>query len=267
MTEALRTLAESLTPENLAALVSAAATLIVFSYLVKDNPLYRLALQAALGAAVGIGVFIAWRDVLRPKWWQPIQGAFAAGRPPADPFQLLEAVTAGRVACPKWWAAALAAFPESRPWTDALWLLALVPGSLWYFQLSKKWFWLSTLITGLFIGVSAGLAFKSQILLILPQIGASLKPIVPFAGPGGLTWASTLDCLNHLLFLVGMMTTLLYFFFSLRTESRFLRGSMRIGRLMIMATLGAMFASTVMTRMAYLLERLGFLCDKWLAPR
>jgi hypothetical protein len=115
--------------------------------------------------------------------------------------------------------------------------------------------------------VAAGLAFKSQILLILPQIGASLKPIDPFAGPGGCTWANALDCLNHLLFLVGMMTTLLYFFFSLRTESRFLKGSMRVGRLMIMLTLGAMFASTVMTRMAYLLERLDFLYAKWLAPR
>jgi len=221
------------TATTLATLVGAVATFAVFSYLVKDNAAYRLVQQAALGAAVGIGIWIAWRDVLRPMWWARIQGAFQGGR----------------------------------AWSDALWLLALVPGSLWYFQLSRKWFWVSTLVSGLFIGVAAGLAFKSQILLILPQIGASLKPINPFAGPGGLTWASALDSFNHLLFLVGMMTTLLYFFFSLRTESRLLKGSMRVGRLMIMLTLGAMFASTVMTRMAYLLERLGFLYAKWLAPR
>jgi len=224
-----------MTATTLATCVGALVTLLVFSYLVKDNLLYRLALQAALGAAVGTGVFIAWRDVLRPMWWQPIQGAFQG----------------------------------KRPWTDALWLVALIPGSLWYFQLSKKWFWLSTLITGLFIGVSAGLAFKSQILLILPQIGASLKPINPFAGPGGLTWASVFDCLNHLVFLVGLVTTLLYFFFSLKSETPLVRHSVRIGRIMIMICLGAMFGSTVMTRMAYLLDRLRFLHDSvrtWLFP-
>ena len=40
---------------------------------------------------------------------------------------------------------------------------------------------------------------------------------------------------------------------------------MRVGRLMIMVCLGAMFGSTVMTRMAYLLERLEFLHTRWLA--
>jgi len=218
--------------DTLAVWLGAAVTLIVFSYLAKDNLAYRMVQQAALGVSVGIGVAVAWKQVLYPKWWAPVAGGLQG----------------------------------TRPWTSALWLLALIPGSLWYFQLSRKWFWASTLISGLFLGVAAGLAFKSRILLILPLIGASLKPLNPFAGPGGFGWASFFDCLNNLLFLVAMLTTLLYFFFSVRTDNALLKTPMRVGRLMLMICLGAMFGNTVMTRMAYLLERLLFLYDTWLGP-
>jgi hypothetical protein len=40
---------------------------------------------------------------------------------------------------------------------------------------------------------------------------------------------------------------------------------MRLGRVMLMVCLGAMFGNTVMTRMAYLIERLQFLYEDWLA--
>ena len=213
--------------ETLVIWVGAAVTLIVFSYLAKDNPVYRFVQQAALGVSVGIGLVVAWKQVLYPKWWAPVSDAVQG------------------------------VGPRSGAW----WLLAIVPGSLWYFQLSKKRFWVSTLISSLFIGTAAGLAFKGQILLILPQIGASLKPLNPFAGPGGFTWASVSACLSNLIFLAAMMTTLLYFFFSVRTDHALLRSPMRVGRAMLMICLGAMFGNTVMTRMAYLLERLQFLYE------
>jgi hypothetical protein len=65
--------------------------------------------------------------------------------------------------------------------------------------------------------------------------------------------------LSNALFLVAMMTTLFYFFFSVRTDRAVFRAPMRMGRMMLMVCLGAMFGNTVMTRMAYLLERLEFL--------
>jgi hypothetical protein len=210
--------------------LGAIVTFAVFSYLAKDNIAYRLVQQAALGVSVGVGVVVAWQQVLKPNWWSHIAAAWEGTEPPAA-------------------------------W---LWLLALVPGSLWYFQLSKRWFRLSTLVTGLFIGVAAGLAFKNQILLILPQIAGSLRPLNPFAGPGGFTGEKLFGCLSNLVFLVALLTTLMYFFFSLKTDSPLIRLPMRVGRVMIMLALGAMFGSTVMTRMAYLIERLQFLYDRWL---
>jgi len=210
----------------------AIVTLAVFSYLAKDNPFYRLVQHAALGVTVGVGVVVAWQNVLRPMWWTPIYEAMTSADDGGSRYGLF-------------------------------WVAALIPGSLWYFQLSKKLFWVSTLVSGMFIGIAAGLAFKGQILLILPQIAGSLKPLNPFAGDDGFTWNALGACVSNLVFMVALLTTLLYFFFSVKTNNRLLKPPMRLGRLMIMIALGAMFGNTVMTRMAYLIERLQFLYEDW----
>lgn len=211
--------------------LGAIVTLAVFSYLAKENVFYRLVQQAALGIFVGLGLVIAWQQVLSPMWLSPVWSAISG----------------------------------TGPSSGAFWLLALVPGSLWYFQLSKRWFWVSTLVSGLFVGVAAGLAFKNWILIVMPQIGKSLKPINPFAGPGGITWSSFFESVNGLVFLVALLTSLLYFFFSVKDDNRLLKRPMQVGRHMIMVALGAMFGCTVMTRMAYFLERLQFLYETWFA--
>ncbi len=217
--------------------IGALVTLAVFSYLVRDNPAYRFVQAAALGAAVGYTLVIAWTQVLYPRWAQPIWNAGM-----------------GHVINPA----------NGQPdRTGLLWLLALIPGSLWYFQLSKKWFWLSTIISGLFVGVAAGLAFKSQMLLIMPQVAASIKPLNPFAGPDGLTWDSLWTCLCDALFLIFLFSALLYFFFSLKPQNPLMGRPLRLGRLAIMTCLGSMFGGTVMTRVAYLLDRLMMLHDDW----
>jgi hypothetical protein len=267
--------------DPLAIWVGAIATLIVFSYLAGDNPLYRFVQQAALGTSVGFGIVIAWQQVLEPMWWAPIRGvlwetqdlpgalgrlAFASGSQVVQANAMGPSVAWQQMIEPMCWMPAREALLPKEHWTGALWLLALVPGSLWYFQLSKKWFWVSTIVFGLFAGVAAGFTFKGVPLLVLPQIGGCLKPLNPFAGPEGFTWQALWESLNNLLFLVGLATALLYFFFSVRMENRLLGASIRIGRLMIMVALGAMFGNTVMTRMAYLIERMQFLYESWLAP-
>jgi hypothetical protein len=203
--------------------IGAIVSLGVFSYLIKDNLYYRVVQQTALGVMVGMGIMLTIQNVLWPNWLQPIVHA-------SKSYALSH--------------------------KELLWLLAIIPGSLWYFQLSKKRFGASTIITGLFIGVAAGTAFKVWLLLIMPQIGASLKPLNPFR----VYWT---ECLNNLVFVIAILTTLLYFFFSFKGESPFAQKSMRAGRLMIMVALGSMFGATVMTRLAYLLERLRFLFADW----
>ena len=207
-------------------------TLAVLSYLVKDNALYRLAQKAAMGIGVGILVVQTWQQVLDPYWWTPIKTALAGG-----------------------------------PASGLFWLLALIPGGLWYCQMSRKWFWVSQPVLGLFIGVAAGITFKTQVLLILPQIGATLRPLNPWALPGGLPWdhfwenGNLWTVLDNAVFLLAFFTALFYFLFTIKADNRVTAGSRRFGRMMIMVALGAMFGNTAMTRMSFLIERMQFLFD------
>jgi hypothetical protein len=212
--------------------IGAIVSLGVFSYLIKDNLYYRIVQQTALGVTVGMGMVLAFKNVLWPNW-----------------INLIVQAANGTA--------------EKGSHAGLWWILAIIPGALWYFQLSKKHFGISTIITGLFIGVAAGTAFKVWLLLIMPQIGASLKPLNPFAGPEGFTGENLRACLNNLVFVVAIFTTLLYFFFSFKGDSPIAQRSMRAGRIMIMVALGSMFGATVMTRLAYLLERLRFLFTDW----
>ncbi len=219
--------------------VGAIVTLVVFSYLVRDNPAYRLVQQATLGTAVGINTVILWKQVLYARWLLPIYQGWLACQADGGAAQ----------------------HPE---WRGLLWLLALIPGVLWYFQLSRRWSGASTLITGLFVGAAAGLAIKYQTLLIIPQIAASVRPLNPCGPDGAVTAAAALAALNNVVFLAMLFATLLYFFFSVRTDRAAFRAPLRFGRLAIMMCLGALFGGTVMTRVAYLLDRVLFLYQDWL---
>lgn len=52
--------------------LGALATLALYSILYRENPVYRLAEHLFVGLAAGYGVYVLWRDVLRPKWWAPL---------------------------------------------------------------------------------------------------------------------------------------------------------------------------------------------------
>ena len=61
--------------EPLRGLAALALTLMVFSYLLGDNPLYRLAVYTFVGASAGYAVLIAFRQVLWPLIIQPVMAA------------------------------------------------------------------------------------------------------------------------------------------------------------------------------------------------
>src|SRR5438876_643750 len=70
--------------------------------------------------------------------------------------------------------------------------------------------------------------------------------------------------LFELLFIVIVVCVLSYFFFSFEQKNPIIRGSARTGRLMMMFAFGAIFGSTVMARMALLIDRVWFLMHDWL---
>jgi len=141
--------------ENWSAWVGAFLVIAIYTYLWKDNPLYRITMQVFIGVNVGYQVVIQWRDILYPQWWIPM----------VDGFQALFLGGSGS------------------PW-GALWAVAGLLGLFWYFQMSRKLMWLSRIVMGVMIGITAGVTIKSQLGTNLPQLTDSFRPLGPsIVGP------------------------------------------------------------------------------------
>lgn len=58
--------------ELISALAGLILTLMVFSYLIGDNPLFRIAVYLFIGVASGYAAVVVWHSVLIPKLFQPL---------------------------------------------------------------------------------------------------------------------------------------------------------------------------------------------------
>ena len=131
------------------------------------------------------------------------------------------------------------------------WIL-LVPGALGVIMLSR-WFpkiaWLSRWSIAFTVGVGAGLGITANIQgYLVPQIGATLLPVTGW----------NLVSVNNVVLVAGVVTTLLYFYFS-KPHKGVLGWTARIGIVFIMISFGASFGYTLMARLSLLIGRLDFL--------
>lgn len=58
--------------ETIGIWVAAIFTLAIFSFLYKENPLYRLAEHLVVGTSLGYSIVFTWNNVLYPRLWQPL---------------------------------------------------------------------------------------------------------------------------------------------------------------------------------------------------
>jgi hypothetical protein len=137
-------------------------------------------------------------------------------------------------------------------------LLLIVPfifGLLLFSRFTKKFSWLSRWPMALIIGIYAGITivgYGSGDLIL--QIHANLLPL----------WTdSWFTSLNNILLTVGVITGLIYFFFSKEHKGALGVGS-KIGIWFLMISFGASFGYTVMSRMSLLIGRVYFLLGNWL---
>jgi hypothetical protein len=113
--------------------------------------------------------------------------------------------------------------------------------------------WLSRISFAFLLGISSGLAIPRQISsFILQQVQGTMKPLIS-VGDSGVTF--TLANLNSLLILIGVVSVLFYFFFSIEHTGP-VRRVARIGIYFLMISFGAAFGYTVMARMSLLIGRL-----------
>lgn len=144
------------------------------------------------------------------------------------------------------------------------WIFALFVGLLYYTVYSKKHSWMSRVAIGILFGLVAGQIFQQTANDYVPQIVTSFKPIYDAPIPRGSETTHLGIGLTNLLFVFILVTVLVYFFFSFEQKNKLVLKTARTGRLMMMFAFGAIFGSTVMARMALLIDRAWFLMHNWL---
>ena len=219
--------------------IAAVCTMAIYTFLYRENPFYRAFEHVLLGGATGMGCAVIVRQQLIDKWFAPmVQGFrdwFTTGMTP-----------------------------------DALsGVLLIVPGSvglMWYFQYSKRWFWLSRITFCITLGAGVGLGFKDTFNQLLPQITETFKPLWVGARiePGLSLLARVSMSFENIIFITGTISVLMYFFFVFERKHFVIKGPAQLGRWYLMVALGAFFGNTFMTRLSALIERVHFLVAEWL---
>jgi len=136
----------------------------------------------------------------------------------------------------------------------------VVPGLLGlmlYIRYVPKIAWVSRFALAIYVTYYIGVEFTRKVHgEVLPQLSRLIVPINHFD-------AHTI--FYSLVFVVGVLSVLLYFFFS-KEQNAVTKRVARLGIWFLMISFGAAFGFTVMGRIALLIGRLNFLILDWIYP-
>ena len=222
--------------------VAALLTLAIFSFLYKDNPVYKFAEHLFVGVSAGYYIVLNYWTVVVPNLVDPLVRTFT-GRDPVSHAAVAQA--GGPFA---------ASLGDYRGW----FLLPAMFGVLLFTRLVSRIDWMSRWSLAVIIGVYAGLkttGFAQGDLVA--QIQASFQPLWT-----GQFWSS----FNAILFTLGLVSSLLFFFYS-REHKGTLGVMARTGVVFLMVSFGAGYGYTVMSRLSLLIGRFQFLLGDWLGMK
>lgn len=183
-------------------------TLMVLSFLYKENPFFRLTEYVFIGLSSGYGFAAALRLFIS----QALNPIFVYG--------------------------------------SLDFIVPVVLGALFYAQFTKKYSLLYRLPLSLAIGYGLGVTIWSVMqTYFVRQVRATMVPLFT---------SNLLTTLDNLILVVGTILSLSYFILH-REQTGTWGGITRVGKYFVLATLGAVFGSTVLGRMAIIIQRIQFL--------
>ncbi len=221
---------------NVGTWVAFALTLMVYCYLGKEIPflhaIYRIAVYVFVGVALGYGAIMAWHGVLVPR--------------------LLRQLGRG-----EWF-----------------YLVPLVFCLLLLSRVRESWRGAGSLTIAFLFGVGTALAVGGALVgTLIPQVRATFVSLNPAHYQAVATEEGTLPvsyALDALLVVLGTISTLLYFYFTTtsrggqrlaRARDGMVQLAAGFGKVFIMFTFGALFASAAISRIALLIDRIRFLIE------
>ncbi len=225
-------------------IVAAGLTLIMYSFLYRDNALFKIAENLYVGVTLGYGAILSWHEILRPEVFEPL---------------------------------VLAPTPAAF-WSELQYrAIPIILGILLVTRLSRKYGWLSRYSYALMIGWGSGVGISlTTHTMILKQLEAAVVPFQKvgeesaksdmWSGPWFVAhpWVAPAVLIFGAIFvMVGTVAVLWYFFFSV--EHKRAGGALsKLGILFLMVSFGASFGYTVMGRVSLLIGRVQFLLFEWL---
>ncbi len=182
-------------------------TMMVLSFLYKENPFYRLAEYVFVGLSSGYAFAATLRLFVN---------------------QALNPIFSGQFD----------------------FIVPLILGSLFYAQFTKKYSILYRVPLSLAIGYGLGITIWSVMqTYFLRQLSATMLPL--YTG-------DILKTADNLVIVIGTILSVSYFI--LHREQKGVYGKFtRVGKYFVLATLGAVFGTTVLGRMALIIQRIQFL--------
>lgn len=207
-------------------------TLMIFSYLIGDNPLFKIAVYLFVGVASGYAAAVIFWQVLYPKLFQPTGSALLGG----DYAQGLLLVV---------------------PWLGVAFILMKV---------SPRLAGIARITMAFLVGAGAAVTLVGALTgTIIPQVTATINFFdMQSAMARNVSAFEVLG--NGAILLVGVITSLAYFHFGARQKpdgsiKRFALVDMVawLGRIFIGITLGAIFAGVYAAVLTALIERVASL--------
>ena len=203
-------------------------TLLVFSYLIGDNPLFRFAIYLFIGVSSAYAAFAAWQYVLWPRLFSPFFTQLG------DLNQLLLLAV---------------------PLVLSLSLLA---------KLSPRTSWMGNFAMAILVGVGAATAVGGALMgTLVPQAQAAMNEFDMGSVSGS---AILLRLVQATIMFFGTILTLAAFHFTTgrapdgsAKKNGFLDGLGKAGRIFISITLGVLFAGVYMASLTAMIERLSSL--------
>ena len=213
--------------------VAAFFTLFILSFLYKDNPFYKIAESVVVGVSAAYWMVVGFWTTIVPN--------------------LL-----GKLS-PEWiksWA-----MPGLNTNAEYIYLVPLIMGIMLIWRLAPKGGWISRWPLAFIIGTTAGMRLIGFLHAdFLGQIRNTIMSLAVYSPETGLNFW---DSIKNIIIVIGVLTTIVYFFFSIEHEG-LVGQTAKVGIWFLMITFGAAFGYTVMGRIALLAIRMEFLMNDWL---
>jgi hypothetical protein len=212
--------------ESIGLVVGAGLTLLIFSYVLGDNPLYRLALHLFIGALVGYSLGIVLRDT--------IGEAFKTARD-------------------QWL-------------SNPIVLVPLVLGVLLIFKISPRLAFVGNLSVAYLVGVGTAVALSGALLgTLVPQIGATTRAL-SFEPLNLLFLDDWWFLVRGLLIVFGTVCALMAFNFSAGkqrglagTWSQIIGAMAWVGRVFLIFAVGVAFAGALTASLSIFIGRIQYI--------